>query len=163
MVRVYNDRRLDEAEALYRLAIEAHPNDALAWLLKGTLHAFRGEGDEAVHHTRLAAALSPLDPISYYFDSLAASAEAAAGHYAIAVELAQRSRRANRLHGSTLRILAISLAMLDRIDEARAAARELRTLEPRFTVDHFLARSPSADYPIGRTFADALRRAGVPD
>lgn len=162
MVKTYNDRDLTAAAATYERALAHHPNDALAWLLKGTLHAFRGEGDLAVMHTRRARELSPLDPMAYYYDSLSASAEAAAGHYEEAVDLALRSLRANSMHASTLRILAISYAMLDRLDEARQVTPKMLALEPDFNVGRFLARSPSADYAVGKTFANALLRAGVP-
>jgi adenylate cyclase len=162
MVRTFNDRRLDEAEQLFEAALQVHPNEPLAWLLKGMVHAFRGEGGPAVAHTRQASALSPLDPMRYYFDSLAASAEASAGNFERAVELAQRSLQANAMHASTLRILTIAYAMLDRMEDARRVAQRLMALEPGFRVESFLARSPSSDYAIGRTFADALARAGVP-
>lgn len=162
MVKTFSDRRLDDAEAIYTATLDAHPNDALAWLLKGMVHAFRGEGAQAVQHARRASELSPLDPIRYYFDSLGASAEAAAGNYEQAVLLAQRSLRANAMHASTLRILTIAYAMLDRMPEARRVVQKMLALEPDFSVERFLARSPAADYPIGRTFAEALVRAGVP-
>ena len=74
-VNTYILKRLDVAEQLVRAgaAVESQ-RLASAWLLKGTLHAFRDEGKEAVRHTRQAQKLSPLDPLKYYFDSLAATA-----------------------------------------------------------------------------------------
>lgn len=162
MVKMFGDRDLGRAESMYAQALALHPNEPLAWLLKGMVHAFRGEGDAAVQHTTQATSLSPLDPLRYYFDSLNASAHAAAGRYAEAVALAERSLRANAQHASTLRILAIAQAMQDRVEPAREAVQRLMTLEPTFTVERFLARSPSADYAIGQQFAAALARAGVP-
>lgn len=162
MVQTFGERRLDAAERLYAEALAAHPNEPLAWLLKGMVHAFRGEGDVAVAHTERASMLSPLDPMRYYFDSLGASAHAAAGHYDTAVTLAERSLAANALHASSLRILTIAHAMRDDIVQSRAAAARLLALEPDFTVERFLARSPSAAFAIGREFAGALRRSGIP-
>ena len=49
-------KRLDIAEERYELALAANPNNALAWLLKGTLHAFKGEGAQAVERTQRALA-----------------------------------------------------------------------------------------------------------
>lgn len=162
MVSVFAHRDLAGAEAAYGSVLDHNPNDALGWLLKSTVHAFRGEGEVAVNHARRASSLSPLDPMRYYFDSLGASAFAAAGHFDDAIKLARRSLAANSMHASTLRILAISYAMLDRIDDARRTIGALLTIEPLFTVSRFMERSPSADYPIGRQFADALSRAGLP-
>lgn len=162
MVKTFNDRRLDDAELHYQTALDANPSDALAWLLKGMVHAFRGEGEQAIAHTRHASVLSPLDPLRYYFDSLAASAEASAGNYEQAIALGSRSLRANTMHASTLRILTIAYAMLGRLDEARTMAARVLTLEPRFSVSAFLTRSPSADFSIGKQFASALAQAGIP-
>ena len=162
MVKTFNDRDLSSAEGIYRDALAVHPNEALAWLLKGMVHAFRGEGELAVSHARRASELSPLDPMRYYYDSLAASAEASAGNYEQAIVLARRSLSANAMHASTLRILTIAHAMLEQMSEARQIVQRLMALEPDFSVPKFLARSPSADFPIGRVFADALARAGVP-
>lgn len=162
MVKTFSERQLDQAEQIYASVLACNPNDALAWLLKSMVHAFRGEGVLAVDHAQRAMSLSPLDPMLYYYEALAASAEASAGRFDAAIELAKRSLARNALHASTLRILAISYAMVDRVEDARAIVRRMLDLEPEFTVDRFLRRSPSADYPIGRTFAAALARAGVP-
>jgi adenylate cyclase len=161
-VNTYILKRLDIAEQLYAQALQSNPNDSLAWLLKGTLHAFRDEGKEAVRHTRHAQKLSPLDPLKYYFDSLAATAALSAQQYLRAVSLAQRSFRLNRTHASTLRVLVTALTRLDRLDEARRHAQELLRLEPDFTVARYLERSPGAPYKLGQDVAAALVEAGIP-
>jgi adenylate cyclase len=163
LVNVQLLKRLEVGEQQYRRALECNPNESLAWLLKGTLHAFRGQGEEAVHDTERALGLSPLDPLRYLFDSLAASAAASAGHYERAVELARRSLRANSAHTSTLRTLAIAQSMLGRMDDARATVDKLLTLEPGFTVAGFRAKAPGAAFEIGQLFAEALKAAGVPE
>jgi TolB-like protein len=155
-------KRLDIAEQLYAQALQSNPNDSLAWLLKGTLHAFRDEGKEAVRHTRHALKLSPLDPLKYYFDSLAATAALSAGQYQRSLQLAERSFRLNRTHASTLRVMITALCHLGRIEQARARATELTRLEPEFTVRRYLERSPGAPYELGRTVAAALTDAGIP-
>ena len=50
-------KQLDDGLANYEAALKINPNDSLAWLLKGTLHAFRGEGRCAVEATRRALRL----------------------------------------------------------------------------------------------------------
>ncbi|HUP05656.1 MAG TPA: adenylate/guanylate cyclase domain-containing protein [Caldimonas sp.] len=161
-VNTYILKRLDVAEQLYAQALQSNPNDSLAWLLKGTLHAFRDEGKEAVRHTRHALKLSPLDPLKYYFDSLAATAALSAGQHQRALSLATRSLRLNRAHGSTLRVLIASLWRLGRHEEARVRAQELLKLDPAFRVSTFLERSPSAAFEGGKRVAEALELAGVP-
>jgi tetratricopeptide (TPR) repeat protein len=163
LVHVQFEKNLDVGELRYRRAIEVSPSESLAWLLKGALHAFRGEGEIAVADTQRAMRLSPLDPMRYYYESLAATAAAAAGEFERAIELASHSLRENCNHTSTLRTLVISQAMLGRLDEARASAERLLALEPQFTVSRFRDRSPGASYAIGQRFADALSAAGVPE
>jgi class 3 adenylate cyclase/TolB-like protein len=155
-------KALDVAQSRYDLALQLNPNDSLAWLLRGMLHAFKGEGKQAVKEANRALRLSPLDMHRYFYDSLAGGAEIAAGHYERAVELTQRSLRANRMHASTFRMLAIAQWQLGRRDEARATVAELMKIEPTLTASKWLEMSPSSDYPIGRLCADALRQAGVP-
>ncbi len=155
-------KRLDVAEQFFSQALQSNPNDALAWLLKGTLHGFRDEGKEAVRLTRHALKLSPLDPLQFYFEAHAASAQLSAGNYGRALQLAERSFRLNRTHASTLRVIITALCKLGRMDEARRHATQLLALEPGFTVDRYLERSPGAPYKLGRDVASALAEAGVP-
>jgi tetratricopeptide (TPR) repeat protein len=115
-----------------------------------------------VRHTRHALKLSPLDPLKYYFDSLAATAALSAGNYERALQLADRSLRLNRTHASTLRVIVTALCRLGRVEDARGFAGQLMALEPGFTVTRYLERSPGAPYKLGRDVASALAEAGVP-
>jgi len=155
-------KKLDVAQEKYEAALRTNPNDSLAWLLKGTLHAFRDEGKEAVRHTRHALKLSPLDPLKYYFDSLAATAALSAGQYQRALQLAERSMRLNRTHTSTLRAMITALWHLERQNEARAVAADLMRIDPSFRVSAYLERSPTGPYALGKSVASALQGAGIP-
>ena len=162
LVQVHMTKRLDVARQRYDRALEINPNDALCWLLRGTLFAFTDEGERAIVETSRAAELSPLDPHRYYFDTLAAAAHLSAGRYARALELAERSLFANRGHASTLRAKAVAEWHLGRLDEARRTVAALLQLEPGLTVKGFLERSPAAPFNAGKDWARALRGAGVP-
>ncbi len=155
-------KKLDVAQQRYELALRANPNDSLAWLLKGTLHAFKGEGKPAVEGTQRALRLSPLDPLRYYYDSLAATAAMSAGQHERAIRLADRSLRANRTHTSTFRAKAISQWQLGRHEDARKTVGELLRLEPTLTVAKWLERSPTNGYETGKIWSRALLGAGVP-
>jgi adenylate cyclase len=155
-------RDTEIAERQYLAAIESNPNESLAWLLKGTMHAFKGEGDIAFSNAEHAIRLSPLDPIKYFYHSLAATSAVAAGEYARAIVLARSSLRLNKTHTSTYRALAIAQSLNGNVDEAKLTIKDLLKLEPDFTVTQFLERSPSAKHLIGRTYAKALEDAGLP-
>ena len=152
---------LDGAASSYEAALSINPNESLAWLLTGTLNAFKGNGEDALEASERALRLSPLDPLRYFYDSLAASAAITAGKYERAIELARRSLKANRTHTSTYRALAIAQSLSGQMDDARGTVQRLLLLEPAFTVTQFLARTP-AKGALASTVADALLRAGLP-
>lgn len=156
-------RDLDRADTLYAQALAVNPNESLAWLQKGNACSFRGDGEAALEHVDRAVALSPLDPARHYYLSLQASAALTAGAYERAVDAAQRSLRLNREHVSTHRVLAIALALQDRLDEARSSVSEVLRLEPQLTVQRFIARSPGAQSGLAEKFGRALGRAGLPE
>lgn len=154
---------LDGAAQRYDAALAVNPNDSLAWLFSGVLHSFRGKGAQALASSEKALTLSPLDPLLYFYQSLAASAALSAGDYKRVIELANASLRSNRSHTSTYRALAVAQALCGDLVAARKTIDALLQLEPNFTVTQFLQRSPSGDQPVGRLYADALRLAGLSD
>ena len=150
----------------YAAAIEQNPNESLAWLFKGMGHAFRGEseGGAAMIDTDRALQLSPLDPMKYYYDSLAASASIAAGNYQRAIDLAKRSLKANRMHTSTYRALALAQSLAGEIENAKSTVVQLLQADAGFTVSKFLDRYPGRVYdPLyAQKLAAAFIQAGVP-
>lgn len=156
-------KQLDVGSSRYEAALQVNPNESLAWLLKGTLHAFKGEGQVAAHDTERALKLSPLDPIRYFYDSLAATAALSAGEYERAMYLAKRSFKANRTHTSTLRALIIASIQCNQTVEAKKIANELMNLEPDFSISKFSLRTPSKGSNLGRLAILSFRAAGIPD
>lgn len=159
---VYANRRLDIASDRLSLAVEANPNDSLAWLLKGVTHAFLGEGESAIAGTQRALRLSPLDPRRSYYEALAATAELSAGRYDRVIAFAKESLRANTLHASTLRTLAIAQWWSGQHVDAKKTVAKLLAIEPAFRVSTYLRSHPSMDSQFGRNAAEALRSAGIP-
>ena len=153
---------LDAAETRLAQALAANPNEPLAWLWNAMIHAWRGRGAEAVLSADRALSLSPLDPMIYYFDSLAGLANLVSERYERAIELSTRSLRENRLHTPTLRTIAVAQVLSGRLQEARETMRRLRELEPGLTVGAYRARYPGRDSPQGARFAAALLAAGLP-
>jgi TolB-like protein len=163
LVHAYLRKDLHTAGQLYEEAIDANPSEPLAWLFTATRNAYLGEGPEAEAAGERALRLSPIDPLKYFFDSLAATASLANSNLERAVALSHRSLKANRTHASTWRTLAIALVMLNKMDEARAAVQRLLAIEPGLTVGRFRERFPGRDGPLAEPFAEALKVAGVPE
>jgi adenylate cyclase len=150
------------AEHRFDLALEHNPNESLAWLFKGVMHAFRGEGQAAENAGDRALALTPLDPMRHYYDSLAATAALGAANYTRAEQLAQRSMRANRAHPSTYRALAIAQAMQGQTEAARNTVDGLLQLSPNYRVSDFKVLSGFSAGPLRDVFSEALTSAGLP-
>jgi tetratricopeptide (TPR) repeat protein len=162
MVSAWSRHDLDAAERRLAQALGVNPNEPLAWLWNAMVHAWRGRGAEGVLSADQALSLSPLDPMIYFFNSLAGMANLIGERYERAVELSMRSLRENRLHTPTLRTLAAAQVLSGRLDEARETMRELRLLEPALTVGALRARYPGRDSPHAARFTDALLAAGLP-
>lgn len=158
-------KNLAEAEELHRTAIEKNPNESLAWLYTGIMHAFKGEGSKAFAATERAIQLSPLDPLKYYYDSLAAASAISAEKYPVAIKYARRSLQANKMHLSSYRSLAISQSLNGDHGEAQATIRKLLTFDPGFSVTKFIASYPGAESSpeYMKHLVGALRLAGLPE
>jgi adenylate cyclase len=153
---------LPAAQQHLELSLSQNPNEPLTWIYLAALRAWQGRGNEAVLASQRALELSPLDPMRYYYDTLAAFAAMTAGQFQMAKELASRSLRAHRLHLSTHRTLAISQWHLDEHDNARRTVQDMMAIDPGFTVRKYLERFPGGDTEQARTNAKTLQLCGVP-
>lgn len=153
---------LDAAERRVAQALGANGNEPIAWLFQAMVHAWRGRGPQAVQAAGQALSLSPLDPLRYYFLSLAGTAHVVAGDYVRAIELARESLRENQLHTPSLRTLAVACGLAGDREGARQAVTRLRALQPDFTVSAFKARYPGRGSPQAAAFASVLGEAGLP-
>ncbi|MCW5665078.1 MAG: hypothetical protein KIT35_14710 [Piscinibacter sp.] len=154
---------LDTAERRYGAAIEANPNEALAWLFLSALHVYRDRGAQAAEAAGRALSLSPLDPMRYFFDSFAATAMLAAGRYDEAIALGRRSIRANCTHLPTYRSLAIAQALSGDEAGARESVRGLLRVDPAYSIAVFRERYAGRASAHVQRYADALRSAGLPE
>ena len=153
--------RMDVAEHRFEAALSRNPNEAMAWLLSGVLHAYRDDGREAVRRVDTALRRSPVDPFGYFYDSLASAAHIAAEDYAMVLTLADRSLLKNDRHLSTLRAKICALHHLDRTGEAREVAADLMRRQPDFTLASYKASHPAAERKFGQNIIAALAAAGI--
>jgi TolB-like protein len=154
---------LDGGIALIDRALVLDPNLASAWFLGGFLRVWHGEPDSAIEHFARAMRLSPLDPEMYRMQAGMAVAHLFAGRFDAASSWAEKAFRDLPSFLMVVSIIAASHALAGRTDEARRAMDHLRQL------DSTLCISSLRDWlPIHRpkdlaTFADGLRRAGLPE
>jgi TolB-like protein len=156
---------LDGAVALIDRSLVLNPNLTAAWYASGTVRAFRGdEPDLAIEHVARAMRLSPLDPFMFSMMGVTAFAHFFAGRYQEATAWAEKAfwERPNIL--ATLRIAAASNAFAGRLEEARTAVARALELDPTMRLSNLKERigtfRRAQDY---EKYAEALRRAGLPD
>jgi len=158
----YVDGDMARAESWLTQAVQAGPNESLASLFLAQLLVNTGRAPEAVLAVEHATALSPLDPLGYYYDVFAASAYSAAGRHEEALAMAQRSLRQNTLHLSTWVQLIIEQVLTGRLEESRASASRYLVMRPAASVRHYLENHAARALPLARRNADALLQAGLP-
>ncbi len=151
----------DTARVHFDQAVTANASEPLAWLYKSVLHGFAAEGDAAREASQNALALSPMDPMRHYYESLAATALLGAGDYAGAQVLAIRSMKTNCMHPSTYRALAIAQAMQGQMQEAATPLTGLKRLVPGYTLSAFRENTGFKISALGDQFARALQHAGL--
>lgn len=161
LVHGFLDKDLAQADQAYAQALMNNPSEPLAWLFTATLRSWQGRGADAAQAAERALALAPMDPMRYYYESLAAAGFLADGRYAQAQALCLSSLRLNRAHTPTYRVLAIAQMLAGDAEAARATVRQLRALEPQLSVGQYLARYPGTAAQA-QLYADALKDAGLP-
>lgn len=152
----------DAARALFERSLQINPNSAMALTLSGWIEAMCGRTAEGRAMVERAQALSPRDPRGWLMVGVLAVAAVVEGDYAQALVCAERALAQNRRFAVALRVAAVSLAKLGEMDRAKAAVRDLLTIEPELTVSSFLARIPVPLASMRQAYSRALHDAGLP-
>lgn len=143
-------------------AIVAAPFCGAAWSLKALTLSQMGEGGDAVFHARQAAGMPALGPDLAWRDHVAALASYVAEDYAEAARWARSSAVHHPGLAANARVLAASLAVLGRLDEAQRAADRVLAIDPRFRIAAWRRRSFLTE-DCRERYARRLRLAGLPE
>jgi TolB-like protein len=154
---------LDSCIALLDRALMLNPNLAAAWFLGGFLRVWHGEPDDAIEHFARAMRLSPLDPEMYRMQAGMAVAHLFAGRVDTASSWAEKAFRDLPSFLLPVSIIAASHALAGRTDEARRAMDHLRQLDSTLRISNLEDWLPIHRPEDLATFADGLRRAGLPE
>jgi TolB-like protein/DNA-binding winged helix-turn-helix (wHTH) protein len=152
------DRRWDEANAAYGVALSLNPNNADAWADISDLRTFEGKGREAIVASEKAFQLNP-SPSAYYY-LLLGQAQFAAGEYENAIKTL---RNEVTYRTESRRFLAGALAMIGKLGEARAEGRLFAASNPQFTISHWVEVQPFRDLKTRDRFVEGFRLAGLPE
>ncbi|MGD0109671.1 MAG: BTAD domain-containing putative transcriptional regulator [Rhodopila sp.] len=160
-VRGFLGRHPEAAIALHERAIALNPNLAIAWCFSGLAHVYTGQHDEGLRRINQARCLSPSDPHVFFFDTSLIIVHLLLGDYASAVDAGRRATELNPLFSSAHKSYLSALGLMDRNREAAEVLVRLLELEPGFSVEDALLRSPFGRPEDLARYADGLRRAGL--
>ena len=164
-VRIQTNRaRQGIAECERALALDRNLATAHANIGQGKL--FLGRAEETEGHILEALRLSPRDPIAYSWMALVGGAKLHLGKYEKSVAWLHRSIQNNRNASIAHFFLAVGLAQLSRIEEARAAIKTGLALNPKFTINRFRAGAESDNLTFltqRERIYEGMRKAGVPE
>ena len=151
-------------ECEHALALDRNLADAHGCV--GMAKYFSGRAEDTEAHIFEALRLSPRDVYAYRWMLFVGIAKAQLGADAEAVVWLRRSIEANRNYPLAHFHLAETLALLGRLEEARAAAQAGLALQPDFTLRRYRenALSDNPAYLAGRERGcEGMRLAGVPE
>jgi TolB-like protein/class 3 adenylate cyclase len=165
VVYIYTNRAAQGISEFERaLAIDRNLAPAHAFI--GLAQNFVGRGEEAAGHIEDALRLSPRDTAVYLWRSFNGSVKVFLAKDEEAVGELRRAIEANRNFSVAHFYLAVALAELGRLAEARLEAREGLSIDPMFTIRRYRADAPS-DNPIflnrRQQIYELMREVGVPE
>jgi len=160
-VRAFLHHSLHEAAGLHERALELNPNLAMAWALSAITHSYLGDADEAERRINRYKALSPLDPHAFFFDVVFVIVHFLRHDYEAAAAAGRAVTQLNPSFSGGYKPYLAALGHLGRDQEAAAILRRLLTIEPDFTIERFLSRSPLERSEDRDNYAQGLRLAGI--
>jgi TolB-like protein/class 3 adenylate cyclase len=165
VVYIYTNRAAQGVSELERaLAIDRNLAAAHAYI--GLAKNFVGRGEESSGHIEYALRLSPRDAAVYLWRNFNGSVKVFLTKNEEAVGELRRAIEANRNFSAGHFYLAVALAELGRLDEARVEAREGLSIDPSFTIRRYRGDA-SSDNPIfmsrRKQIYEIMHNIGVPE
>ena len=152
----------EKARDLFRRSLLINPNSAMALTLAGWIETMCGNQSADREMVVRAQRLNPRDPRGWLMSGVMAIAAVIDGNYAEALRWAEQALGQNRRFAVALRVAAVAYVKLGQQDRARHAVQQLLQIEPELTISGFLARVPVPLESMAKTYADALKVAGLP-
>jgi TolB-like protein/class 3 adenylate cyclase/Tfp pilus assembly protein PilF len=154
-------RQHDKAVAEGERALILEPSSADIVHLYATILTYAGRRKEAIPFFEEALRLNPKPPTLYL------------RHYGVALRDSGLYKEANAQAERAIKnepddliawvLLVSSLSLSGREEEARAAAKEVMRINPKFSVARIQKVTPHKDRAVAKRFGDGLRKAGLPE
>jgi TolB-like protein/Tfp pilus assembly protein PilF len=154
-------RQYEKAIETGRRAIELEPNGAQVHGLLGLTLSFAGKPDEGIRYLDQAIRLNPF-PANWYYQHLGRCYRVKGQYDKALIEFKKALQLSPKSAMNNMEIVAI-YALLDRQEDAEAAAKKLLKVNPSFSVKRVSKALPYKNQADIQPFADALRKAGLPE
>ena len=152
-------RQYEKAIAAGERSVELNPNGAMVHALLGMTLNYAGRPDEAIGYLKQGIRLNPF-PAFWYYRHLGLC-YMQIGEYEKALtefkKALRRSPDAPIIHAN----LAIVDTLLDRHEEARAAAKKVSEIDPDYSLERGLKVSPFKNQAFLKLLAEAIHKAGL--
>jgi adenylate cyclase len=150
------------ARDAFEAAVALSPSSAFSYMFGGVVLGLGGEAEQAIEWGEKALRLSPLDPLSWNSWNAVYLGHFQQTRYADAANAIRKGIQCNPSFSIAYMFQAGALAKLGRIDEARASAARVLTLQPGFTIGGW-CRALDPVPAIAEPLTEALRAAGLPE
>ncbi len=154
---------VDSGVACIDQALLLNPNLATGWYVSGWIRIFLGEPEAAIKLLARAMRLSPFDPLIFKVHAAIAYAHFFAGRYDEASAWAEKAVRAGPNYLTAVRGAAASHALAGRLGEAQKLIAHMRKLAPALRISNLKDLIPFRRSEDFAKWADALRKAGLPE
>jgi TolB-like protein/class 3 adenylate cyclase len=154
---------VEYGNALIERALKINSNLAYAWNFSAWAKVWLGEPEVAIKHVERAMRLTPQDPQMVSMQTVMACSHLFCGRYAEAWRWSEMVVQRLPNYGFPICVAAASAALAGKTTEATSTMAHLRELMPEFCVSKLLGLFPirrSVDFD---TFAEGLRKAGLPE
>lgn len=153
--------RLEEADRLLERALALDPWLAYAWIRRGWMSAYLGDGEAAIRELRTALHLNPFEPLRHIAFIGMGCAYFAAGRYDRAAKWVESGVEASPDSFWAERIAIAAVALTGARSEARRIGRRLMKKDPDLTVSEARRAWPFTPAFMSR-LGDGLEMAGLP-
>jgi TolB-like protein/tetratricopeptide (TPR) repeat protein len=150
----------EQSVAELEQVVDLSPNFALGHYTLAFVHSQAGDPSAAIASSDHSRQLSPYDPLLFGMLGARAMALVRLGRFDEAADWGVRAAARPNAHAHIWAIAAYSLALADRLEDARAHLATLRESLPRYSIDDFLTAMHFA--PDGEElFQKAAKRIGL--
>jgi adenylate cyclase len=154
---------LETATTALNRALSLNSNSAEVWRMSGWLRLHAGDPRTAAEQLRRSIQLNPRDPDVTRALAGLGLANMMAGDYDEALKFGRQAAQEMPRNALAHRVVAASLALLGRSDEAHEAMRALLTITPNATMVEMRKYNPYRDANFVERYHSALREAGLPE